>query len=141
MEEVYLFDAESASVIGEGIRNEEGCVVVQDESLSSLTEFTVIPKMEFYMHPEVQDVVPQSRRGTQVHVECMYCGFETVFGVRALIRSSRWESDRNGYPNRSSSCRECEENVWKEVQRQAGTCDWSAEFDWADPPEKNATAD
>lgn len=135
MEEVYLFDAESELVVGEGVRNEEGCVVVKDESLSALTEFTVIPKDSFYQHELIQDIVPQGRRGTQVHVECMKCGFETVFGVRALIRSSRWESKRDGYPKRSSGCRECGENVWKEVSRQRSPCDWSDEFEWADSPE------
>lgn len=142
MEEVYLFDSESETIVGEGVRNEEGCVVVQDESLSALTQFTVIPKSGFYYHESVQEVVPQSRRGTQVHVECMKCGFETVYGVRALIRSSRWESKRDGYPQRSAGCQECGANVWKEVCRQFGTCDWSDEFEWADPPEGNGvTAD
>lgn len=52
----------------------------------------------FYQHDAVQDAVPQSTRGAQVHVECMVCGFETVYGVRALIKYGRWPNERNGYP-------------------------------------------
>jgi len=133
-ESVYLYDSVSEEIVGEGIRNSDGCVVVQDSELGSIGEFVVIGKDEFYHHEDIQDVVPKGMGRTQVHVECMACGFETVYGVRALIRDSRFEMERNGYPKWHQSCQECGENVWKEIRRQSGTCDWSDTFEWAEAP-------
>lgn len=140
MERVYLYDTKSEEVVGTGKQTDTG-LVISDEAVEKYgsPSVVVIPKSEFYMDERVSDeVVPTQRRGTQVHVACMCCGFETVYGVRALIRSSRWDSKRNGYPQRSASCRECGENAWKEVERQYGPCDWSDSFEWADPPEQTA---
>lgn len=134
MERVYLFDPDAKTVVEKGKQNSRGTVVVDGE-LTGVSDFIAIPVKSFYQHEAVQNVVPKGQVGTQAHVKCMCCGFETVYGAFALIKDVSWENKRNGYPKRSNSCRECGENAWKEIRWQSGTCDWSDSFEWADPPE------
>lgn len=130
MEEVYIVDMEDETILGVGKRNESGEVVVSVD-LERVNEFEVVPVIGFYEAECLDGIVAEGLRGTQVHVECMKCGFETVYGVKALMRE---RGTREGYPKKA--CQECGANAWREVERQTGTCDWSDSFDWAEPPER-----
>lgn len=124
-----MFDPVRESVIGKAKRVKIGDVVSEDGSLLPTAAMEVIPVDEFYDHEAVSDLVPEgSQHGCQVHVKCLNCGFETVYGLNALY--GRYGS--NDHPE--ANCDECELNVWEEVERQYSPCDWSDSFEWAEAP-------
>lgn len=134
MSKVYLFDQDSEEVVAVGQQTDE-TVVVSDENFTSFDDVAVIAARDFYLDERVQGIVPEGTHHTQIHVECTVCGFETVFGVRALMQDTTYgRTELNGYPKPKCSCDGCGENAWREVERQLGPCDWSDSFDWAEPP-------
>lgn len=128
---VYVFDPETNSVVSKAAKTDLGRVVAKDGSLLPTPAMDIIPVTEFYDHEAVSELVPSGGQGCQVHVECLHCGFETVYGVYALF------GQRNGYDEPRSRCTECGLNVWKEVDRQWSSCDWSGYFEWAESPNKS----
>jgi hypothetical protein len=130
---VYLFDPAEQTVVGIGktTDDERDMVYVEDEELLQRDDLKAIPKAEFYEDEAVQGSVPKENQlGTQIHVRCMNFGFDTVYGIKALI------PDGNTYPQTGATCQDCGENVWKEMERKNAPCDWSKKFEWAEPPDK-----